>query len=142
MSIIIRPDYVTPLVYPEGSQPLHLEDVGPAEHNLSALGLVLPEEVFPGAASWVQAYPSLLQNGEIESYLGLRDGRELMKLDIKVFREFTGDRPVVLLKGVVLLRDGVLHVPFLCEGGGRVVVGWDRLHYDWSSHFPAARSGS
>ena len=83
-------------------------------------------------------YEHLKENNMLASCLGLRDGEEIAKKGITVFRKLFKGKAVCLWKSVVLDRDCGLGVPYLCEVGSKVVVNWNWLDNDWNDNNPAA----
>ena len=75
----------------------------------------------------------------LDSCLGLRDGEEIQKKGIAVFRKFFDGKALFLWKSIVGDRGDGRHVPFLTALGDEVVMTWYWLDHVWDSSDPAAR---
>ncbi len=130
------PDWVKEVLHPE------LESTGSAEFNLKTLELWFhPNQQNGGVITGNPIYEHLRDNGMLPTCLNLQDGLAIQKKGIAVFRKFFEGKAVFLWKSAVQSRNGNLFVPYLCEGGARVVVSWDRLDFDFHDDDPAARFG-
>ncbi len=133
----VYPDWMKKVMHPE------LEATGPAEYDLATVQLWLHDGQKDG--NWVKGqriYDHLKKTDTLKTCLGLRDGEEIKKKGIEVFRKFFGGKAVFLWASVVQDRDGNLRVPYLIVNGGEVVVHWLWLDYDWRVNDPAARFAS
>ena len=133
----IYPDWVEKVLHPE------LEKTGPAEFDVSKLKLWLHKDQKGG--KWLKGqkiYEHLKDNDMLESCLGLADLIAIQAKGITFFRQHFADKAVFGWKSVVRLRDGSLSAPYLCYVGGKVVLHWFWLGYDWSGSGPALRLAS
>ncbi len=133
----IYPHWVKKVLHPE------LEDVGLGEYDLATIDLWLHDRQRNGArVEGNRIYEDLTQSDSLKTCLGLRDGREIQKKGIAVFRQFFGGKGLFLWKSAILTLLDHLNVPCLCEHDGEVVVIWHCLGYCWNSNYPAARFAS
>ncbi len=131
------PDWMKKVMHPE------LETTGPAEYDLATVQLWLHEGQQGG--NWAKGqriYDHLKSNNMLEGCLGLADGLAIQQKGIEVFRKFFAGKAVFLWKSVVQNRGGDLHVPYLIEHRGEVVVHWRWLGRDWRGNNPAVRFAS
>ncbi len=131
------PDWMKKVMHPE------LEAKGPAEYDLATIQLWLHDGQKGG--NWLKGqriYDHLKSNNMLEGCLGLRDGEEIKKKGIEVFRKFFGGKAVFLWASVVRDRGGGFGVPYLFEIVGGVVVDWNWLDRDCFVDHPAARFAS
>ena len=133
----VYPDWVKTVMHPE------LEPTGLVEYDLGAVDPWLHDGQKNGRCmEGHKLYEYLKENGMLESCLSLRDGEEIQKKGIAVFRKFFQGKAVFLWKSVVQNRDDDLFVPYLCENGGWVVMVWSWLDNDWFGSNPALRFAS
>lgn len=133
----VYPDWMKLVMHPE------LEPTGPAEYDLATIDPWLHDGQKNGRSmEGHKLYEYLKENGMLESCLSLRDGEEIQKKGIAVFRKFFQGKAVFLWKSVVQNRDGDFRVPYLCKTGGWVVMGWSWLDNDWFGSNPALRFAS
>ena len=112
-----HPDWFKMLEHPE------LECSGPAEYDLqTGVHEWLHDDQKKGVVVGNRIYDHLKKTDALKTCLGLRDGEEIKKKGIEVFRKFFGGKAVFLWASVVRVRDGNLYVPCLVEHGGVVVV--------------------
>lgn len=134
---LVYPDWMKKVMHPE------LETMGPSIYDLATVQLWLHDGQKGG--NWAKGqtiYDHLKSNNMLEGCLGLADGLAIQQKGIEVFRKFFAGKAVFLWKSVVQDRDGDLHVPYLLERVGVVVVNWDWLAHDWYDDNPAARFAS
>ena len=103
----------------------HLPPIGPSEYDLTDLVLDLPES----AVKWDsvpahRVYRHVLTSGVIGNCLDIRDGRQIKKKPVEVFREVFGDGKVWLWKSAALNNVGQIIVPFLSVIAGNVQMRW------------------
>ena len=146
LDTLIRVDRSSRLVYPyQVVTVMHpeLEPTGPAEYDLATIDPWLHDGQKNGRCmEGHKLYEYLKENGMLESCLSLRDGEEIQKKGIAVFRKFFQGKAVFLWKSVVQNRDDDLFVPYLCENGGWVVMVWSWLGNGWYGGNPALRFAS
>lgn len=110
--------------------PAKLENTGPAEYNLADVELWLHEcqkHCNAGRRGFIHRH---LENaGMLKNCLSLRDGEEIKKLGIVIFRKFFGDKSVFLWKSVMKGLGSECFVPILYDNGGRVVICWRSLEH-------------
>ncbi len=133
------PDWVKTVMHPE------LENAGPAEYSAESIEQWLHDGQKDG--KWTtgnNVYAKLQEkdNELLKTCLGLRDLEEIQKKGIAFFRKYFAGKAVFGWSGVVRSRFGDLVVPFLCEGGGEVVLRWRWLGVVWSGRGPALRHAS
>ena len=130
----LYPYWVKMVMHPD------LEATGPDTYDLATIEPWLHEgQKNGGRLVGNRIYEHLLSNSMLDSCLGLRDGEEIQKKGIAVFRKFFGGKALFLWKSVVGDRGGGFHVPFLTELGDEVVIAWYWLDHAWDSSDPAAR---
>ena len=141
---IIRVDRsVRPVYFDCMKRVMHpeLEATGPAEYDLATVQLWLHDNQQSG--KWVDGqsiYDYLKSKNILDSCLGLQDGLAIQQQGIAVFRNFFAGNAVFLWRSVVQDRRDLLHVPYLVEDVGGVVVGWLWLAIkSWRDWHPAAR---
>jgi len=133
----VYPYWVKTVMHPE------LEPTGLAEYDLTSVALWLHDGQKNGRSmKGNKLYEYLKDKKMLERCLSLRDGEEIQKKGIAVFRKFFQGKAVFLWKSVVQYRFGHLRVPFLCESDGKVVVGWYWLDDGWHGRNPALRFAS
>lgn len=133
----VYPDWVVTVMHPE------LEPTGPAEYGLATIDPWLHDgQKNDRYMEGHKLYEYLKENGMLESCLSLRDGEEIQKKGIAVFRKFFQGKAAFLWKSVVQARNGDLRVPCLYEDNVEVVVGWDWLDNDWDDNYPGLRFAS
>lgn len=129
----IYPDWVQTVMHPE------FENTGPAEFDLSEVEQWLYPKQKKSVVNGNVIYQYLKDNNMLKTCLGLRDGEEIRKKGIDLFRKFFQGKVVYLWKSVVRRRVGLLRVPFLHGGVSLVVLDWCWLGSDWDSDEPALR---
>lgn len=133
----VYPDWVVTVMHPE------LEPTGPAEYDLATIDPWLHDGQKNGCCmEGHKLYEYLKENGMLESCLSLRDGEEIQKKGIAVFRKFFQGKAAFLWKSVVQTRNGFLRVPVLFEDDVEVVVAWHWLVNGWDGINPALRFAS
>lgn len=144
LDFIVRVDRSVKPSYPDwfrNLDHLDLECSGPIEYNLQdKVEQLLHDDQKNGCS--VQGntiYKYLTDTNALASCLNLQDGLAIQQKGVAVFRKLFGGKAVFLWGSVVWSRHGDLLVPFLFEFGDLVMMGWDWLDYDWSSHSPALR---
>lgn len=133
----VYPDWVKTVMHPE------LENTGPDEYDLATIEPWLHDGQKNG--KWIggqDLYEHHKKYEMLASSLSLRDGEEIQKKGIVVFRKFFGGKAVFLWKSVVQDRDGNLDVPCLVGRGDEVVVLWYWLGLNWDGGYPALRFAS
>lgn len=118
----IYPDLVKTVMHPE------LELTGPAEYDLSIIDSWLHDvqkNGYPMEDNKIYEY--LKEQKLLESCLSLRDGEEIQKKGLAVFRKFFGGNDAFLWKSVARDRFGDLCVPYLYGRHRKVVVIWHYL---------------
>lgn len=121
----VYPDWVKMVMHPE------LEKTGPTEYDLAkAVDLWFHDDRKIDLAKGSPIYQHLGDTETLKTCLGLRDGEEIKKKGIAVFRKIFGGNVVFLWKSVVHHHDGGVYVPGLCEHNGSVVMDW---HWTGSS---------
>lgn len=131
----VYPDWVKMAMHPE------LEPTGPVEYDLSTIDLWLHyKQKNGGYIQGNKLYEHLKDKKTLASCLSLRDGEEIQKKGLVVFRKFFGGKAVFLWKSIVQhrnghlyvpFRNGHLYVPFLIEYNDEVAVDWYCLDNDW-----------
>ena len=133
----VYPDWVKTVMHPE------LELTGPVEYDLGTVDPWLHNGQKNGCCmEGHKLYEYLKENGMLESCLSLRDGEEIQKKGIAVFRKFFQGKAAFLWKSVVQTRNGFLRVPVLFEDDVEVVVAWHWLVNGWDGINPALRFAS
>ncbi len=133
----VYPDWVKTVMHPE------LEATGPVEYDLGTIDPWLHDGQKNGCyMEGNKLYEYLKEKKMLEGCLSLRDGEEIQKKGLAVFRKFFRGKAICLWKSVVLFRNGNLYVPFLYEDGVKVVLFWRWLDRDWYDDDPAARFAS
>ena len=123
------------IIYPE------IESFGPADYNLTDVDL------------W--QHGDQLNNGEIDGYsiseylekhqmiascFSLRDGEEIQKKGVSIFRKFFGNNRVFLWKSLVQCKNAELRVPFLAAtNSSGVILRSTPLNYSYGSNDVVAR---
>ena len=145
LDFLVRVDRVVKPSYPDWFKKLEnpeLECSGPAEYDLqTAVQQWLHDDQKNGVVVGNTIHKHLKKDNGLVSCLNLQDGLAIQQKGIAVFRKLFGGKAVFLWGSVVQDRDGDLNVPYLCELGGRVVVGWRWLGRSWLSVSPALRFG-
>lgn len=146
LDTLIRVDRSVKPVYPDRMKKVmcpELEATGPAEYDLSQVALWLHDGQKDGCyMEGHKLYEYIKANNILESCLSLRDGEEIQKKGIHVFRKFFGGKAIFLWKSVVRHRNGDLVIPCLYDGGDRVILPWHWLGSHWRDYGPAARLAS
>lgn len=146
LDTIIRVDRSIRPLYPDWVQEvrhLELESTGPVEYDLGTIDPWLHEEQKNGRSmKGHKLYEYLKEKKMLKGCLSLRDGEEIQKKGVAVFRKFFQGKAIFLWKSVVQNRGGNLRVPCLVENVGGVVVNWDWLDVDWNDACPALRCAS
>jgi hypothetical protein len=126
----VYPDWVTRVLHPE------LGSVGPAEYDLATIGLWLHDgQKNDAKMHGDRIYGYLKSENMLGRCLGLRDGEEIRKKGVRIFRTFFGGRSLFLWKSVVEFN-GDLRVPAI-PYGGEGDIRWVWLGFDWRSIDPA-----
>lgn len=145
LDFIVRVDRSVKSTYPDWFKKLEhpeLECSGPTEYNLQdGVEQWLHDEQKRRTVQGNTIYKHLTDTNALASCLNLQDGLAIQQKGIAVFRKLFAGKAVFLWGSVVQGRDGYLHVPFLYEDGGRVVVRWYWLDFYWHSIYPALRFG-
>ena len=131
------PDWMKEVMHPE------LENSGPAEYDILAVEQWLHDGQKDG--KWIEGnkiYSHLKETNTLKTCLGLRDLEEIQKKGIAFFRKHFKGKAVFGWAGIVRSRDGDLSVPYLYEGGGKVVLSWYWAGSRWGSSSPALRHAS
>jgi hypothetical protein len=130
----VYPNWVKTVMHPE------LEPTGPVEYDLGTIDPWLHDGQKNGRyMEGHKLYEYLKDKKMLEGCLSLRDGEEIQKKGLAVFRKFFGGKAVFLWKSVVQHRNGNLFVPSLYEDDDLVVVFWFWLDYGWRDFNPALR---
>lgn len=143
---IIRVDRSIRPSYPDWAKRVEhpdLEPTGSSEYDITTVKQWLHDGQKDG--KWIEGskiYAHLKETDTLKTCLGLRDLEEIQKKGIAFFRKHFQGKAVFAWKSVVLHRDDDLHVPFLYELGGEVVMDWDWLVNDWRGSYPALRFAS
>ncbi|MBI2439609.1 MAG: hypothetical protein HYV45_03375 [Candidatus Moranbacteria bacterium] len=145
LDTLIRVDRSVPLVYPNWVKTVmhpELELTGPVEYDLGTIDPWLHDGQKNGRyMEGHKLYEYLKNKKMLESCLSLRDGEEIQKKGLAVFRKFFHGKAVFLWKSVVRSRHGNLFVPSL-YGDDEVVVHWHCLDNGWNDGHPALRFAS
>ncbi len=131
------PDWVMTVMHPE------LENAGPSEYDVSKDEQWLHDDQKGG--KWTTGnniYVHLKETGDLKNHYTLRDLEEIQKKGIAFFRKYLAGKAVFAWGSVVRDRNGNLSVPYLCEGGGSVVLCWYWLGCGWRSFSPGLRHAS
>ncbi len=140
---LISINRTTPLPHPEWvKEALYDESVGPAKIDPSKAEQWLHETQKTGVVTGVTIHDYLVEHNMIAGCYGLRELLAIQAKDIAYFRKHWKGKAVFGWKGTVRLRDGGLRVPYLCVGGGEVVLDWGGLGRDWNANRPALRVAS
>lgn len=133
--------------YPDWMKEALYEDLekmtGPLEYDISSVVPWLHDGQKNGG--WMTGnniHDYLKRTDALVTCLGLRDLEEIQKKGTDFFREHFQGKVVFAWKGVVRRRDGRLHVPALCVGGGGGVLAWCWLDDAWHGGYPALRFAS
>ncbi len=133
----VYPDWMKTVMHPE------LESTGLVEYDLGTINPWLHDGQKNGRyMEGNKLYEYLKEQKMLESCLSLRDGEEIQKKGLAVFRKFFQGKAVFLWKSVVRRRGGSLNVPYLYEDDDGVVVGWRWLGSSWDGNDPALRFAS
>lgn len=127
------PDWMKKLQHPE------LECSGPAEYDLTTVGMWLHDDQKNGAVVGNTILKHLKKDNALASCFNLQDGLAIQQKGIAVFRKLFAGKAVYLWGSVMQGQRGDLDVPCLYEDGDEVVVGWDWLDGRWVFHDPALR---
>ena len=144
LDFIVRVDRSVKPSYPDWMKKLmhsELELAGPAEYDLNTVSQWLHDDQKNGSVQGNTIYKHLQKGDALATCLNLQDGLAIQQKGIAVFRKLFAGKAVFLWGSVVQGRNGDLLVPFLCEDGGEVVVGWGWLVSGWDSRNPALRFG-
>ncbi len=140
---IISINRTTPLRHPEWvKEPLYDESMGPAEIDPSKAEQWLHDSQKTGVVTGTVIHDYLVEKKMIESCYGLRELLAIQAKGIAYFRKHFKGMAVFGWKGTVRHRDDNLHVPYLVDDGGKVILHWYWLDNDWSSRNPALRVAS
>ncbi|HEV7449594.1 MAG TPA: hypothetical protein VGP13_03610 [Candidatus Paceibacterota bacterium] len=141
---IIRVNRQTRPVYPDWMF-VHpkLQATGPAKYDLSEVEHWLhPRQMGAGQVMAEVVYEHLMDNRMLESCLSVRDGEEIRKQGIDVFRRFFGNNLLFLWKSVakpVSPDYDFSRVPFLMDFGDELVLDWYLLTHSMSAGYLAGR---
>lgn len=131
------PNWVQTVMHPE------LENTGPAEYDITKVKQWLHDSQEGG--EWIKGdkiYVHLKETDDLKNHLGLRDLEEIQKKGIAFFRKYFNRKAVFGWSSVVRDRDGHLHVPYLYEYGGGVLLYWYWLGRGWRGYYPGLRHAS
>lgn len=132
---LVYPDWVEGVVHPE------LDTVGPAEYVIDeGRSLYLHSKQKKGR--WInghELHKHLVDTETIKDCANLADLLEIQKKGIAFFRKHFQGKYVYAWRSVVRDAVGDLHVPYLCEIGGKVILRWHDLDDDWLQDSPALR---
>ncbi len=137
----IRPKYpsrIYAVVHPE------LKNTGPSEYHIGQVEQWLHEDQKKGGGCVTgrTIYAYLRDKDLLKTCLGLRDLEEIRKKGIAFFRQHFQGKAIFGWKSLVRFPLGSLDVPYLCEGGGEVVLRWHWLGDVWRGNDPALRHAS
>lgn len=128
------PDWVRNPLYPE------LESRGPKRINLDdGVEQWLHPEQEKGCVKGTVIHEYLKDHNLLPTCLGFRELLAIQAKGVDFFRRHFQGKAVFGWKGVVLPRDGNLHVPCLIEDDGEVVLYWYWLESGWNAYYPALR---
>ncbi|OGI86806.1 hypothetical protein A3A91_01135 [Candidatus Nomurabacteria bacterium RIFCSPLOWO2_01_FULL_36_16] len=127
--LILVDRVVKPTSYPAWFRKLEhpeLECSGPVEYDLQTdvEQWLHHDQKRGGMVGNNTIYDRLKKDNAIGTCLNLQDGLAIQAKGIAVFRKLFAGKEVFLWGSVVQDRRGGLHVPYLHERGGEVVVGW------------------
>jgi hypothetical protein len=146
LDTLIRVDRSIRPVYPDWMKTvmqMDLELTSPVEYDLGTIDTWLHDGQKNGRyMEGHKLYEYLKEKKMLESCLSLRDGEEIQKKGLAVFRKFFQGKAVFLWKSVVQDRSGHLYVPYFYEGVDGVVVDWFWLGNGWDDSNPALRFAS
>jgi hypothetical protein len=115
---VYREDELVEPVHPE------LENEGPSEYWLSSVvPWFHPDQTGNSLMSGPELHQYYVESGLIKRCLGYRDGLELKKLPVEVFRQHFPYKILYLRRSAVKLPDGTF-VPYVCDAGDRIEVRW------------------
>lgn len=128
----VYPDWVKMVKHPK------MELTGPTEYDLTSVALWIHNNQKNGFhIEGYKLYSYLGERKILERCLSLRDGEEIQKKDIAIFRQLFKCKAIFLWKSVVQHVHGRLFVPYLYEDDGQVEVNWRWLDNDWHGCHPA-----
>lgn len=128
----VYPEWTMHLLHPE------LEHSGPSSYALETIALLFFRCQQNGLVeTGTRIYDHLKSSGSLGDCLSLRDGEEISRKGVDVYREFFGNKPLLLWKSVVQHGCGYLFVPHLCGLGTSVALHWRWLKSDWDDRHPA-----
>ena len=131
------PDWMKEVIH------LELETVGPADYDILAVEQWLHDGQKSGKSiEGNKIYDHLKKTDTLKTCLGLRDLEEIQKKGIVFFRNHFKGKVVFGWASIVRYCIGSLFVPYLYGNGGRVVLRWRCLGYDWVSANPGLRHAS
>ncbi len=130
----VYPDWVKTVMHPE------FEDTGPIEYDLATeVELWLHGGQKGDVVKGEVIYSHLKDTNALGWCLNLQDGFAIQQKGITVFYKLFGGKRIFLWKSVVRNRNRCLNAPYLCASGGKVMVNWRWLGYDWNGFYPAIR---
>jgi hypothetical protein len=143
LDLIVRVDRSVKPTYPDWFKKLEhreLECSGPAKYNLQAeVYEWFHDDQKNGYTTGKIICKYLQESKALATCLNLQDGLAIQAKGIVIFRKLFADKSVFLWGSVAQNRDGLLLVPYLCDGGGKVGLVWYWLDSGWNSVSPALR---
>jgi hypothetical protein len=131
LDTIVRVDRSIRPVYPNWMKKVmhpDLENTGPEKYDLAEVVLWLHEDQRNGGSAEAdKIYRFLKDTGMMRSCLALRDGEEIQKKGVAIFRKLFERKVVFLWKSVVLSADGNLLVPYIFFHGDKLPTEWARF---------------
>lgn len=98
---------------------------GPRRYNLGQVEIFAHRK--ERADNWLDrknVYDILLRDGILPNCLSLKDGKEIQKKGLSIFREFSKGKDVFLWKSIVEDECHLRRVPCLNEADGKVNIKW------------------
>ena len=128
------PDWVRMANHPE------LEHVGPAEYDITKSERWFHNGQKDGKRiKGNEIYAYLKETDTLKICFGLRDLEEIQKKGVVFFRKYFKGEAVFGWSSIAWDYDGALNVPYLCEMGFKVDLGWHELDTLWHTFDPALR---
>lgn len=120
---------------------LGIESFGPADYNLTDVDLWQHgDQLNNGETDGYSISKYLEKHQMIASCLSLRDGEEIQKKGVSIFRKFFGNNRVFLWKSLVQCKNAELRVPFLAAtNSSGVILRSTPLNYSYGSNDVVAR---
>lgn len=126
------PDFVKKVLHPE------FEANGPTEFDLSKVEQWLHRKQMKRGFIFAKSLHTYLRESDLlKTCLTLRDGEEIRKIDIKVFRRFFRKKHLYLWGSVVRDENDDLLVPFLHGQGSEIMISWQWFTEKLRRHCPA-----